>query len=131
MLHFRHNKVLHEEVILVSNITEEVPEVEEERRVVSERIGEGFHRVRAYYGFMERPDVQHVVAVCCGRGLNADPEQTTYYIGRAHLLAVGPARMVRWRKRLYAFMAWNASSAIDFFRIPPDRVVELGGLIEF
>ena len=73
VLHFRHNKVLHEEVILVSIITEEVPELEEERRVVSERIGEGFHRVRAYYGFMERPDVQHVVAVCCGRGMNADP----------------------------------------------------------
>ena len=130
VLHFRHNKVLHEEVILVSIVTEEVPEVEEERRVVSERIGEGFHRVRAYYGFMERPDVQHVVAVCCGRSMNADPEQTTYYIGRAHLLPIEPAPMMRWRKRLYAFMAWNASSAIDFFRIPPDRVVELGELIE-
>jgi len=130
VLHLRHNKVLHEEVILVSIVTEEVPEVEEERRVVSERLGEGFHRVRASYGFMERPDVQHVVAVCCGRGMNADPEQTTYYIGRAHLLPVGPAPMMRWRKRLYAFMAWNASSAIDFFRIPPDRVVELGELIE-
>jgi len=130
VLHFRHNKALHDEVILVSIVTEEVPEVEEERRVVSQRVGEGFYRVRAHYGFMERPDVQHVVAVCCDHGMSADPEQTTYYVGRAHLLPVGPARMVRWRKRLFAFMAWNASSATDFFRIPPDRVVELGGRIE-
>ena len=131
VLHFRHNKVLHEEVILVSIVTEEVPEVEEDRRVASERLGDGFYRVRAYYGFMERADVQHVVAVCCDHGMMADPEQTTYYLGRAHLLPVGPARMMRWRKRLYAFMAWNASSATDFFRIPPDRVVELGGRVEF
>jgi KUP system potassium uptake protein len=130
VLHFRHNKVLHDEVILVSIVTEEVPEVEEERRVTSEHVGEGFYRVRAHYGFMERPDVQHVVAICCDHGMSADPNETTYYVGRAHLLPTGPAPMVRWRKRLFAFMAWNASSATDFFRIPQDRVVELGGRIE-
>jgi KUP system potassium uptake protein len=130
VLHFTHNKVLHDEVILVSIVTEEVPEVEEERRVASERVGEGFYRVRAHYGFMERPDVQHVVAICCDHGMSADPDETTYYVGRAHLLPTGPAPMVRWRKRLFAFMAWNASSATDFFRIPQDRVVELGGRIE-
>ena len=131
VLHFGHNKVLHEEVILVSIVTEEVPEVPDDRRIASERLPQGFYRVRAYYGFMERPDVQHVVAMCCDHGVTADPEQTTYYVGRARLLPVGPAPMMRWRKRLFAFMSWNASSATDFFRIPPDRVVELGGRIEF
>src|SRR3989449_620756 len=130
VLHFGHNKVLHEEVILVSIVTEEVPEVPDDRRIASERLPQGFYRVRAYYGFMERPDVQHVVAMCCDHGVTADPEQTTYYVGRARLLPVGPAPMMRWRKRLFAFMSWNASSATDFFRIPPDRVVELGGRIE-
>jgi len=108
-----------------------VPEVPDDRRIASERLPQGFYRVRAYYGFMERPDVQHVVAMCCDHGVTADPEQTTYYVGRARLLPVGPAPMMRWRKRLFAFMSWNASSATDFFRIPPDRVVELGGRIEF
>jgi len=131
VLHFGHNKVLHEKVILVSIVTEEVPEVPDDRRIASERLPQGFYRVRACYGFMERPDVQHVVAMCCDHGVTADPEQTTYYVGRARLLPVGPAPMMRWRKRLFAFMSWNASSATDFFRIPPDRVVELGGRIEF
>src|SRR5438876_5001383 len=97
VLHFGHNKVLHEEVILVSIVTEEVPEVPDDRRIASERLPQGFYRVRAYYGFMERPDVQHVVAMCCDHGVTTDPEQTTYYVGRARLLPVGPAPMMRWR----------------------------------
>jgi KUP system potassium uptake protein len=129
--HFRHNKVLHEEVILLTIHTEEVPDVDDAGRVTSAALGDGFWRVRAHYGFMERPDVQRVVAVCCERGMTALPEDTTYYLGRASLLPVGPAPMVRWRKRLFAFMAWNASSATDFFGIPTDRVVELGARIEF
>jgi KUP system potassium uptake protein len=129
--HFRHNKVLHEEVILVSIVTEAVPEVEDGRRMESESLSQGFWRVRAHYGFMERPDVQWVVARCCDRGMTAVPEETTFFLGRATLLPVGSARMARWRKRLFAFMSWNASAATDFFRVPPDRVLELGARIEF
>jgi KUP system potassium uptake protein len=129
--HFRHNQVLHEEVILMAILTEEVPEVPDATRITTEALPGGFFRVRASYGFMERPDVQHVVAVCCHHGMSATPERTSYYLGRARLLPVGPAPMMRWRKRLFAFMAWNASSATDFFGIPPDRVLELGGRIEF
>jgi KUP system potassium uptake protein len=84
----------------------------------------------ASYGFMERPDVQHVVATCCEHGMAARPGQVTYYLGRARLLPGGLAPMMRWRKQLFAFMSWNASSATDFFGIPPDRVVELGARLE-
>ncbi|HTC24097.1 MAG TPA: potassium transporter Kup [Gemmatimonadales bacterium] len=129
--HFRHNKVLHEEVILVSIVTEEVPEVEEARRMESEPLGFGFWRVRAHYGFLERPDVQWVVARCCDRGMSAAPEETTFFLGRASLLPVGSAPMPRWRKRLFALMSWNASSATDFFQVPPDQVLEVGARIEF
>jgi KUP system potassium uptake protein len=129
--HFRHDRVLHEEVILVSIVTLPVPEVADAKRLVSERLRAGFFRVQAFYGFMERPDVQHVVTLCCEHGMNAGPEQVTYYLGRARLLPEGPAPMMRWRKRLFAFMSWNASSATDFFGIPPDRVVELGARLEF
>jgi len=129
--HFRHNKVLHEEVILVSIVTEEVPEVEEARRMESEPLGFGFWRVRAHYGFLERTDVQWVVARCCDRGMSAAPEETTFFLGRASLLPVGSAPMARWRKRLFALMSWNASSATDFFQVPPDQVLEVGARIEF
>ena len=129
--HFRHNQVLHQEVILVAIVTVDVPEVPDDKRLASERLRAGFFRVRASYGFMERPDVQHVVALCCEHGMAATPGQVTYYLGRARLLPGGPAPMMRWRKQLFAFMSWNASSATDFFGIPPDRVVELGARLEF
>ena len=129
--HFRYNKVLHEEVILVSIVTEDVPEVPSRDRVQSRPLGAGFWRVEAHYGFMERPDVRWVVTRCCDHGMTARPEDTTFYLGRAYWLPGGPAPMWRWRKRLFAFMSWNASSATDFFGVPPDRVLELGARIEF
>ena len=129
--HLRYNKALHEEIILLSIITEEVPEVEHDKRVTIEALPQGFHRARAYYGFMERSDVQEIVAICRDLGIKAEPEETTYYLGSAQLLSTGPAAMMRWRKRLFSFMARNASAATDFFNIPPNRVVELGTRIEF
>jgi KUP system potassium uptake protein len=129
--HFRYNKVLHEEVILVSIVTETVPEVDARHRVSSRPLGAGFWRVEARYGFMERPDVRWVVTRCCEHGMLARSEDTTFYLGRAYWLPDGPAPMWRWRKRLFAFMSWNAGSASDFFGVPPDRVIELGARIEF
>ncbi len=129
--HLKYNKVLHEEIIVLSIITEEVPEISEDKRVTSEPLRQGCYRVKAYYGFMERPDVQHIIALCRGLGMRAEPEETTYYLGRTQLLPTGPIPMMKWRKRLFAFMRQNASSATDFFRIPPNRVVELGARIEF
>jgi KUP system potassium uptake protein len=130
VLHFRHNHVLHQEIILLAIVTEEVPEIAEDKRVASQRLREGFWRVQAS-GFMQRPDVPRVVATCCEHGMSAEPGQTSYVLSRARLLPTGPAPMMRWRKRVFAFMAWNASSATDFFGLPPDRVIELGARLEF
>ena len=80
---------------------------------------------------MQRSDVPRVVAACCEHGMQAEPGQTSYVLGRARLLPTGPAPMMRWRKRVFAFMAWNASSATDFFGLPHDRVIELGARLEF
>ncbi len=129
--HLRYSKALHEEIILLSIITEEVPEVEHDKRVTAEALPQGFHRVRAYYGFMERPDAQEILAICGDLGIRAQTEETTYYVDSARLLPTGPAPMMRWRKRLFSFMARNASAATDSFNIPPNRVVELGARIEF
>jgi len=129
--HLRYNKALHEQIILLSIITHEVPEVEHGKRVIIEALPQGFHRVRAYYGFMERPDVREIVALCGDLGIRGEAAETTYYVDSARLLPTGPAPMMRWRKRLFSFMARNASAATDFFNIPPNRVVELGARLEF
>jgi KUP system potassium uptake protein len=129
--HLRYSKALHEEIILLSIITKEVPEVEHDKRVTAEALPQGFHRVRAYSGFMERPDAQEILAICGDLGIRTQTEETTYYVDSARLLPSGPAPMMRWRKRLFSFMARNASAATDFYNIPPNRVVELGARIEF
>ena len=129
--HLRHNKALQEEVLLLAIVTEDVPEVRESRRVKVEALPLGLFRVWAHYGFMERPDVENILSHCRAAGVHALDDDTTYYLGRMRLLPTGPAPMMRWRKRLFGFMSRNASSAADFFRIPPDRVVELGARVEF
>jgi KUP system potassium uptake protein len=118
-------------VVILSIVTEDVPEVPDGERITSETLHEGIFRVSAAYGFMETPDVPEIVRRCCGLGLRADPEDATYYLGRARLLPGGPSRMMKWRKLLFGFMARNARSATEYFRIPADRVVELGARIEF
>jgi KUP system potassium uptake protein len=129
--HLMYNKVLHREVILLAVVTDEVPEVEETGRLRLDALPQGLYRVRAHYGFMERPNVREIIARCRRLGLEAPPDDTTYYLGRMRLMPTGPAPMMRWRKRLFGLMARQASSAPDFFSIPPDRVVELGARIEF
>jgi KUP system potassium uptake protein len=129
--HLTYNKVLQREVILLAVVTHEVPEVDEAKRLRLDALSQGLYRVRAHYGFMERPDVRQIIARCHDMGLEAPTDDTTYYLGRMRLMPTGPAPMMRWRKRLFVFMARTASSVPDFFSIPPDRVVELGARIEF
>jgi KUP system potassium uptake protein len=129
--HLMYNKVLQREVILLAVVTDEVPEVDEAGRLRLEALPQGFYRVRAHYGFMERPDVREIIARCRRLGLEVPTDDTTYYLGRMRLVPTGPAPMMRWRKRLFGLMARHASSVPDFFSIPPDRVVELGARIEF
>ena len=129
--HFKHNKVLHKQVVLLSIAVTEVPEVSDEDRIAIETLTEGFYRVKATYGFMETPNVPDVLAACRRAGIHARPAETTYYLGRERLIPTGKSRMARWRKNVFVFMSRNARSATEFFGIPPNRVVELGAQIEF
>jgi KUP system potassium uptake protein len=129
--HLRHNKVLHEHVLFVSIVPEDIPEVQEERRLHVEPLPLGFFRVIARYGFMETPNVATVVARCCREGVPSAPDDVTYYLGRPTLIPGTRTRMMKWRKVLFAFLARNSRPATQFFGIPPDRVVELGMQIEF
>jgi KUP system potassium uptake protein len=137
--HLKHNKVLHEQVVLLSVQTAEVPEVASDERIEIEPLGQGFFRVQASYGFMETPNVPSVMQFCGRNGINAKKTDVSYYLGRERLIPNLPRRskdpdigtMARWRKKLFAIMSQNARGATEFFGIPPNRVVELGTQIEF
>ncbi|MFT3765489.1 MAG: potassium transporter Kup [Minicystis sp.] len=128
--HFKHNKVLHQQVILLSVLGEQVPEVPIERRVTLEPLGHGFFRVTARYGFMQQPNVPQVLEMCRGAELKIDLGDTSYYLGRETLLSTGRSKMSRWRKGLFAFISRNARPATAYFGLPPNRVVELGMQID-
>ena len=129
--HLKHNKVLHEQVIIMSINTVEVPEADADDRVRVEKLTSGFWRIQANYGFMETPDVKEILDACVPFGLATKRAETTYYLGRERLITTGSSGLWRWRKKLFAVMARNAQSATEFFGIPPNRVVELGAQIEF
>jgi KUP system potassium uptake protein len=129
--HLKHNKVLHETVVLLSVQTRGIPEVGADHHLTFEPMGQGFFRVVANYGFMQSPNIPQALAEAAARGVSLPPMETSYYLGRERLVLTGRAKMSRWRKRLFALMSRNARSATEFFQIPPNRVVELGAQIEF
>ena len=128
--HLKHNKVLHERVVLLTVITEEVPYASEEERIMLQEIGDGFWRVVARYGYVETPQVPAILDLCRQRGLSLEPMETTFVLGRETLLTGGPSRLPRWRKRLFSFLSKNAIPATRYFGLPPNRVVELGQQVE-
>jgi KUP system potassium uptake protein len=145
--HLKHNKVLHEQVILMSIKTSEVPEIDaDEERITVTKLDHGFWRVEARYGFMETPNVPEILHYAKRFNLRAKQMDTTFYLGRERIVLAGSAgnrpgarrqpeegalRMVRWRKKIFMVMTRNAKSATEFFGIPPNRVVELGAQVEF
>ena len=133
--HLKHNKVLHERVVLVSLLTEEIPNVRDSERVSVRELGSGFHQVIARYGFMETPNVPAMLdsiprRTLSGPKLEFKPMDTTYFLGRETLLPSGSSRMATWRKRLFIVMSRNAQTASSFFGLPPNRVVEMGAQIQ-
>lgn len=89
-----------------------------------------FFRVTASYGFMEQPDVPQALALCAVQGLDVRPEEVTYFISRETILVGRGRELAPWRKLLFAMMARNATHVTTFFRLPANRVVELGMLVE-
>jgi KUP system potassium uptake protein len=129
--HLKHNKMLHETVILLSVQTPGIPEVSRDHIVQFKALGQGFYRVVAHYGFMQSPNIPDVLAAVAAQGVSIPPMDTSYYLGRERLVLTGQTHMSRWRKALFAIMSRNARSATEFFQIPPNRVIELGAQIEF
>ncbi len=132
LLHnLKHNKVLHEKVVLLTIVTEEIPYVPDEEQVQATDLGLGLYRVVARHGFMdEYVNVPEMVSSIVLPGVSFEPDHTTFFLGRETLLATERPGMALWREQLFAWMSRNAQGAALFFRLPPDRVVEVGAQIE-
>ncbi len=127
LLHnLKHNKVLHERVLFVTVLNEDVPEVPAEERSTVTELGPGIHRVIVRYGFMESPNLPRDLAALGDYGIEYDPMQASYFLNRETLVAAAAPKMPAWRLWLFLLMARNAVPATEFFRIPSDRVIEMG-----
>lgn len=126
--HYKHNKVLHEKIVLLTVVTKKVPFVKFDEHGRLTDLGHGFAKVVAKYGFMEQA---HVMDILEAAGLTARMKgDLSFYLGRETVLTTGQSRLAFWRKNLFAYMVRNAQSATVFYRVPPDNVVELGSQVE-
>src|SRR6266516_2275222 len=130
VLNLTHNKVLHEKIVFLTIMTEDVPHVPADQRVIVKRSGKGFHRVTARYGFMQDPDIGEVLEACKTSHLDIPLAGTTFFLGRETLIASDRPGMAMWRARLFGFMSRNALRATAFFKIPPNQVFEVGAYVE-
>jgi KUP system potassium uptake protein len=126
----RHNKVLHEHVVVLTVTTAQQPHVAAKDRISIEPMGYGLFNVRVQYGFMEDPDVPAALMEACQKGLPIDTTDLTYFLGRETIIVTRRKGMAVWREKLFVLMARNAVRATAFFRLPPERVVELGVQVE-
>ena len=125
-----HNKVLHERVVFLTVITEEIPNVPEHERVQINDLGQGAWRVIVRYGFKDEPDIPRALELCGAHGLTFYMMETSFFLNRETILPSQLPGMALWREHLFAWMSRSAESAMQFFNIPPNRVIELGTQVE-
>ena len=126
----KHNKVLHERIIILHVETMDVPRVPDSQRVECERLGKGFYTVNARYGFTEQPDVPAALRACRPHGIAYDEMETSFFLGRETLVPSQHSKLGRWRRDWFISLSHSASATKTFFRIPPNRAIELGNQIQ-
>ena len=126
----RYNKVLHDHVVVLTVSTAQQPHVPPKDRIVVEPLGHALFNVRVQHGFMEDPDVPTALEQARLQGLELDSDDLTYFLGRETIIVTRRKDMAIWREKLFVLMARNAVRATAFFRLPPERVVELGVQVE-
>lgn len=129
---FEHNHVLHEQIIVLTIVTKDEPYVDEAHRVKIRSYGKNrqFYRVKLYFGFKQPQDVRRALELCMQQGLDTEPKKVSFFVGREFISFRRSSQMPVWRRPLSRFLFQNSSSAIEFFKIPVDRVIELGIRVE-
>jgi KUP system potassium uptake protein len=131
LLHnLKHYKVLHQRVVVLTILTENIPRVPEAERLTLKELEGNFYRLTARSGFMEIPDVPRLLDDCKRLGFEWDEMETSFFLNRQRVIPTAGDGMALWREQLYAAMVRNAANATDFFQLPPNRVVELGSRVE-
>ena len=131
MLHnLKHNHVLHERNVLLTIVVEDKPYVTRGNRFLIKDLGKNFYRVKLFYGFMQTPDIPLALELCGSQGLPFDMMSTSFFVSRALIVSSPKPGMVKWRERLFLALSKNAMNAADFFKIPANRVIEMGTRIE-
>jgi len=125
-----HNQVLHNQVVLLTVVSEDTPRVPAQQQFEVEAYGEGFYRVLLHFGFMDEPDVPAALKLCHLEGLDFSPMRTTYFLSRETVIPSRLVGMARWRGLLFAFLLKNANGTLRFFNLPLNRVIELGTQVE-
>jgi len=131
LLHnLKHNKFLHERVVLMSVQTEDIPHVASEQRFDIGHYDHGFHTVVMHYGFMDEPNIPRALAQLRLMQFRFNLMETSFFLGREKIVPAKASGLPRWQAGLFSFLTNNMVNATEFFRIPTNRVVELGGLLE-
>ncbi len=124
--HVKSNRALHQTVVLLSIMTEEVPTVPTSEQLTLNEVGEGIWRAVGHYGYMQSPNVAALMDEIKARHVPINPQATTYFFNREMIITGGNARMWEWQKSLYAFLGRNARPAKDYYQIPPSQIIEIG-----
>ncbi|OWW19561.1 hypothetical protein AYR66_08570 [Noviherbaspirillum denitrificans] len=131
MLHnLLHNKVLHERTVFLTVLNADIPVIPESQRVEVIELGHDCYQVNVRYGFVDERDIPQALELCKNKGLKLNPMETSFFIARQNVIPKVGSGMSLWRETLFAIMSRNARDAADYFRIPPNRVIELGTQVE-
>jgi KUP system potassium uptake protein len=131
LLHnLKHNKILHRRIVLLHVVTRNIPRVPPDKRVKVTHLGDDFYAIVAYYGFVQSPNVPRLLAQCGSQGPRFDTMDTSFFVGRVTIVPEKSSRFGTVQCKLFEAMHRNALAATEFFRVPPNRVIELGGQIE-
>jgi KUP system potassium uptake protein len=130
MHNLKHNRVLHERNIILNIKVKDVPRVQRHERLTVEKVSDGFSRVIAHYGFMETPSIPKILEHCKRKDLSIDASASSFFLSRRSLKMTDRSEMPKVQERLFIFLAGAAVDATEYFRIPPDRVVEVGTQVQ-
>ena len=125
-INYEHNQVLHERIVLLTISTADIPTIPDGERIAIDQMDQGFYRVTARYGFMETPNVPQILSLCKLKNLDIDQHSASFFIGRETLIPSNKPDLNPLQEKIFLIMFRNASSPIQFFKVPPERVVELG-----
>ena len=131
LLHnLKHNRVLHERNIVLTIVTDRIPYVQKDSRIEIKDLSQGFFRIIAHFGFMETPTISEIMQCCAKKNFVIEEQKTSFFLGRETIVCTRKPGMARWREHLFVAMSRHAQRPAEFFKLPFNRTIELGGRIE-